>query len=197
MSAELVTAPTPAQRAEMIGDAALAVLAAEGSRGLTHRAIDRWLCWPEGTTSRYHRTRESLMNAAVQRLVEVEVVHVEGWQRNTEASRGTSHEDVARILRKTYQEWTEDGYRQIARYELSLEGRRRPTVHEAIVAGRARLNDSVERLLRGAGCSNSSVHGTALVSLLDGLCHDELLHPEIAVERDDVEGVFLMWLQSC
>jgi DNA-binding transcriptional regulator YbjK len=193
----MTTMPTPAERAVMIGDAAMEVLAANGGRGLTHRAVDRRLCWPEGTTSRYHRTRDSLMNAAVQRLVEVEVGQVERWQQATVSSRQTTRADVARILRRTYQEWVDLGIRQIARYELLLEGRRRPAVHDAVIAGRKRLNDIVERLLTATGCQQASTHGTAVVSMLDGMCHDRLLHPEIAVDPDDVELVFLRWLASC
>lgn len=180
----------------MIGDAAMEVLAADGGRGLTHRAVDRRLNWPEGTTSRYHRTRDSLMHAAVQRLLEVEVSHVERWQQATVCSR-TTHADVAQVLRKTYQEWVDLGIRQIARYELSLEGRRRPDVHDAVVAGRRRLNGIVERLLGAAGCQQPRTHGTAVVSMLDGMCHDRLLHPEIAVDADDVEIVFRRWLATC
>jgi DNA-binding transcriptional regulator YbjK len=182
----------------MIGDAAMEVLACGGARGLTHRAIDRRLNWPEGTTSRYHRTRDSLMNAAVQRLVQVEVVHVERWQRATVANnRHPTHADVTRILLNTYQDWTDVGVRQIARYELSLEGRRRPSVHDAIVAGRKKLNEIVERLLRASGCQQARIHATTVVSMLDGMCHDRLLHPEIAVDAGDVEAIFGSWLAAC
>jgi DNA-binding transcriptional regulator YbjK len=193
----MTIALTPAQRAAMIGDAAITILAANGSRGLTHRAVDRLLGWPEGTTSRYHRTRDSLMNAVVKRLVEVEVAHVEHWQQDTVSAGRPTHADVAGVLDKTYQEWIGGGVRQIARYELSLEGRRRPVVHDAIISGRHRINASVGRLLQAAGCQAPRIHATAVVSLLDGMCHDHLLHPEIAVDPGDVNGVFLRWLMAC
>jgi DNA-binding transcriptional regulator YbjK len=188
---------TPEERSVMIGDAATELLAANGGRGLTHRAVDRLLTWPEGTTSRYHRTRDSLMSAAVQRLVEVEVSHVERWQQATASSHQTTRADVALILRSTYQEWVDLGIRQIARYELSLEGRRRPAVHDGIIAGRKRLNEIVERMLTAVGCQQAGTHGTAVVSMLDGMCHDRLLHPAIAIDPDRVEVVFRRWLGSC
>jgi DNA-binding transcriptional regulator YbjK len=193
----MTTALTPARRAIMIGDAATEVLATHGGKGLTHRAVDRLLQWPEGTTSRYHRTRDSLMNAVVQRLIDEEVAHVEHWQRDKAASRSVTRADVAQVLRRTYQDWIDSGTRQIARYEMSLEGRRRPLVHDAIIAGRRRINDSVEALLTAAGCDQPDAHGTAVVSLLDGMCHDRLLHPEIAVDPTGVEDVFLRWLLAC
>jgi DNA-binding transcriptional regulator YbjK len=181
----------------MIGDAALEVLAANGSRGLTHRSVDRWLGWPEGTTSRYHRTRDSLMNAAVRRLVEVEVVHLEQWERDQTHQPTTTTSDVAAILAKTYQEWIHGDVRQIARYEMSLEARRQARVHQAIISGRKSLNKSIERLLMACGCDAPKVHATSVVSLLDGMVHDQLLHPEIATPPAEVEDIFRRWLQSC
>ncbi len=48
--------------------AALAILGQHGSRNLTHRAIDKYLAIPEGTTSAYFRRREDLVGAAVREL---------------------------------------------------------------------------------------------------------------------------------
>lgn len=192
-----MTALRPADRAVMIGDAAMAVLAADGNKGLTHRSVDRWLGWPEGTTSRYHRTRDSLMNAVVRRLVEVEVAHIEQWECDQTRQPKTTINDVAAILHKTYLEWVQGNVRHIARYELSLEARRRPVVHDAIVAGRQAVNDSIGRLMTAIGCINPDVHATSVVSLLDGMVHDQLLHPEIATPPSEVEDIFRRWLQSC
>jgi len=55
-----------------ITDAAIEVLAAQGVKGLTHRAVDTAADLPPGSTSYYLRTREALMEAAVQRLVETD-----------------------------------------------------------------------------------------------------------------------------
>src|ERR1700758_1525294 len=192
-----VTTLRPADRAVMIGDAAMEVLADNGSRGLTHRSVDRRLGWPEGTTSRYHRTRDSLMNAVVRRLVEVEVAHLEQWERDQSHQPTTTSDDVAAILAKTYQEWIQGNVRHIARYELSLEARRRAVVHEAIISGRKSLNKRVERLLTACGCVDQKIHATSVVSLLDGMVHDQLLHPEIATPPAEVEDIFRRWLKSC
>jgi DNA-binding transcriptional regulator YbjK len=181
----------------MIGDAAMAVLAASGGKGLTHRSVDRWLDWPEGTTSRYHRTRDSLMNAVVRRLVEVEGGHIEQWESDQTHQPKTTIDDVAAILNKTYQEWIHGEVRHIARYELLLEAQRRPIVRDAIVAGRKGMNDSIGRLLTAIGCVNPDVHATSMVSLLDGMVHDQLLHPEIATPPNEVEDIFRRWLRSC
>lgn len=53
-------------------DAALAIMGEGGTRALTHRGIDRRLKLPDGSTSNYFRTRESLLDAATERLLEVD-----------------------------------------------------------------------------------------------------------------------------
>jgi len=53
-------------------DAALAIIGEGGTRALTHRGVDRRLKLPDGSTSNYFRTREALLDGAVERLVEVD-----------------------------------------------------------------------------------------------------------------------------
>src|SRR5437763_15032437 len=59
-------------RRTLLADAAIGVLADEGMRGLTHRAVDRAANLPPGTTSAYFRTRSALLTALVRRLVELD-----------------------------------------------------------------------------------------------------------------------------
>src|SRR6188768_1321966 len=55
---------TPRRR-ELL-EAAVQVVADEGLRGLTHRAVDRRAGLPEGTCSAYFRTRQALQVAVTQ-----------------------------------------------------------------------------------------------------------------------------------
>ena len=57
------------RRAEIL-DGALAVLAAQGMRGLTHRAVDAAAALPAGSTSYYFRSRGALVAGCVRRLLE-------------------------------------------------------------------------------------------------------------------------------
>ncbi|MGA5424823.1 TetR/AcrR family transcriptional regulator [Streptomyces lavendulocolor] len=67
-------------RADLIADAALALLAERGMRGLTHRAVDEAAGLPQGSTSNYARTRQALLETAVRRLAdrEAQVLFVDG-----------------------------------------------------------------------------------------------------------------------
>ena len=55
-------------RRVLLADAGIAVLAREGSRGLTHRAIDAEAGVPVGTASNYFRSREALVAGIFERI---------------------------------------------------------------------------------------------------------------------------------
>ncbi len=63
---------TPSARTRQIGDAAIAVLADQGARGLTHRAVDQAAGLPPGTTSNYARTRAALLTLTLARIDELD-----------------------------------------------------------------------------------------------------------------------------
>ena len=60
------------RRTEIL-DGALRVLAEQGMRGLTHRAVDQAAGIPPGSTSYYFRTRSALVEGCVARLLELDL----------------------------------------------------------------------------------------------------------------------------
>ncbi|HEX5298168.1 MAG TPA: TetR/AcrR family transcriptional regulator [Streptosporangiaceae bacterium] len=69
---------TSSTRTRQIGDAAIAVLAEHGARGLTHRAVDRAAGLPAGTTSNYARTRAALLTLVLARIDELDTAEATG-----------------------------------------------------------------------------------------------------------------------
>ncbi|MBG0815557.1 TetR/AcrR family transcriptional regulator [Planomonospora sp. ID82291] len=61
------------QRAELVAETAITLLAERGMRGLTHRAVDEAAGLPPGSTSNLARTRSALLELALARLTELEV----------------------------------------------------------------------------------------------------------------------------
>ncbi|WP_369147622.1 TetR/AcrR family transcriptional regulator [Streptomyces sp. R44] len=59
------------ERRDRLGDAAIDVLSESGSRGLTHRAVDAAADVPLGTTKNYFPTRDALLRAAAERIIEL------------------------------------------------------------------------------------------------------------------------------
>ncbi|MFI1649966.1 TetR/AcrR family transcriptional regulator [Streptomyces avidinii] len=57
-------------RKDRLRDAAIAVLAEAGGRGLTHRAVDAAAAVPTGTAKNYFPTRDALLRGAAERCAE-------------------------------------------------------------------------------------------------------------------------------
>jgi len=60
------------ERRRELCDAAIRVLAEQGSRGLTHQQVDRAAGVPDGTTSYYYRTRAALLQGVGTRVADVD-----------------------------------------------------------------------------------------------------------------------------
>jgi DNA-binding transcriptional regulator YbjK len=62
--------PKNPDRRRALADAGLRVLAVNGARGLTHRAVDAEAAVPVGTASNYFRSRDALLGALGERIME-------------------------------------------------------------------------------------------------------------------------------
>jgi DNA-binding transcriptional regulator YbjK len=119
------------QRREALADAAIAIVAHEGTHGLSHRAVDEAAEVPRGTTSNYFRSRDALLEATVARVVQL---HFE-WigelraKRAHELDRAALQEILSTVLTEAVT-IHRDRYR--AMLELLLEGTRRPELHEVL-----------------------------------------------------------------
>ncbi len=118
-------------RRELLCDTAISVLADEGGRGLTHRAIDRRAGVPLGTTKNYFPTREALLQAAANRMTDLHVAAVRRLRDTTPTD--VTATDVAELypalLRRAV---ADDPTHVLAMVELYLEAVRRPGVREAL-----------------------------------------------------------------
>ncbi|MEV1171212.1 TetR family transcriptional regulator C-terminal domain-containing protein [Nonomuraea sp. NPDC049784] len=160
-------------RRQEIADVAIRLIAAEGMRGLTHRAVDRAADLPEGSTSYYFRTRQALVCATAERLAD----HTAAELAELESSL-TNLDDLVEAAAGLVGQWLTTGRdRQLARYELSLEATRRPELRQALLAGRARLRDMVTRLLDASGVPDADLWAGDLIAYVDGLVLDSLLRP--------------------
>ena len=160
-------------RRELLADAAIEVLAREGGRGLTHRAVDREAEVPEGTTKNYWPTRESVFVAVARRVSEQ---HVEAMNLVREqAPEGLAVEHVASwyaaMLRRT---GSTGRAHFLALFELHLEAVRRPEVRSALgemvlanAASARYLHDAVgiDLPTRGAGLLDAGMLGAAMSML--------------------------------
>ncbi|MEU8893154.1 TetR/AcrR family transcriptional regulator [Streptomyces sp. NPDC048442] len=168
-------APGPAApRSELIADAALKLLVERGMRGLTHRAVDETAGLPQGSTSNYARTRQALLETAVQRLAVLEARAL-GIDALTGAGPGPgpSVEDLLGMLAGVlHRHLTEHRDMLVARYELGLEATRRPELREFYdAAGRARFREPLVAMMTAAGSKEPERHALSLIAWVEGLMY--------------------------
>lgn len=126
----------PARRAALL-DAAIEVLAREGARGLTFRAVDTQARVPNGTASNYFANRDEMLTQAGAHIYERLEPDAATVARSLEGPRNRArvaelmHELVDRI--STYR----TGY--LALLELRLEATRRPELR-AVLTERIRAD---------------------------------------------------------
>jgi DNA-binding transcriptional regulator YbjK len=152
-----------ASRRTALADAAIVTLAREGSRGLTHRATDRTAGVPQGSTSYYFRTRNSLLRAVVARLAEVDAAELPSLPAtSTQAFADAFAALLERLL-------TDGRDRLLARYELTLEASRRPELREALTAGSATIGALVAERFAALGVPRARERAEVFLALADGL----------------------------
>ena len=170
-------------RRTRLADAAITTLAREGSRGLTHRAVDRTAGVPEGSTSYYFRTRLDLLRAIVRRMSDLDtasvpaLAHADG-EEFEEAFTAAVHGLV-----------TDGRERQLARYELTLEATRRPELRQALLANAVPIHDRLAGQLAALGVPHPGDRAHDLLALLEGLLFSRLTAADDAPSPQSLETV--------
>lgn len=176
-------------RRESLADAAIEVLAESGSRGLTHRAVDRVAGVPEGTTKNYFPSRDSLLEAVAWRMSTQHRMAVDRLRELTPEQ--VSSGEITALYRAMLLRAVGIGRSQfLALFELYLEGVRRPGLRGA-VGEMVRANaDAAMGLQRAAGRAPSAREAGLLDAFFLGLAVTMLALPQEtldAVGLDDFD----------
>jgi DNA-binding transcriptional regulator YbjK len=162
LSTLAVVSITLSARARLVGDAAITVLAEQGARGLTHRAVDRAAGLPPGTTSNHARTRAALLTLALTRIAELDAA--DGARAWPDAGLA---DGLARMLH-----WmiTDAGARRrvLARFELAFEATRRPELRAVYDDMGRGFRDQAAALLAAAGSAAPQSDAWTLVAWMEG-----------------------------
>src|SRR6478735_952842 len=130
-------APLSPRRRQLL-DAALHVVADEGLRGLTHRAVDRRAGLPEGSCSAYFRTRRALQTALTEYVVGALAADVTALAEELRGCSGDSDRAVE-LTTGLFVRWLDERELLRAKLELSLEGPRDPELAPLLAASRTQL----------------------------------------------------------
>lgn len=162
-------------RRRLIADAGLRVLARDGTRGLTHRAVDLETGVPTGTTSNYFRSRDALIEGLVERIGEKLAPSEEDLQRRASDTPGRAL--FADYIRDIVRRLTENRDVTIALFELRLESGRRPEVAAVLGAWLRAGFDADVAFNADAGLPGGRREIALFHYAIDGLLLDRLTTP--------------------
>ncbi|AEW98418.1 TetR/AcrR family transcriptional regulator [Streptantibioticus cattleyicolor] len=175
-------------RRTLLADAALDVLADEGIRGLTHRAVDRRAAMPPGTTSAYFRTRAALLTGLVLRLVHLDQTELRTMAEHLAPLR-TAEELVDGMALLARRRLTGEGRRRsLARYACAVESVRAPELREILVPRENTGREAVRQFLVAHGVTDVENRTHTLLTCVDGLVFDRLVSGG-EVPREALEGL--------
>ncbi|MBO2458069.1 TetR/AcrR family transcriptional regulator [Actinomadura violacea] len=216
------TPPTPptlgTPRRRLLADAAISTLARSGMRGLTHRAVDETAGLPPGTCSAYFRTRQALLQAAVERLAETDLADIDAGAGAPTAPGSTAPDGaatapdgaatapdgpaaldgIADLVAGLVEHLATTGReRTLARYELVLEATRRPELGAVLAKAADRHRALIEGILAAWGIPLPAAQAPLLLACLDGLLHEHVVGlPGAPFSRTEVRAAALRLLQT-
>jgi DNA-binding transcriptional regulator YbjK len=161
-------------RRRQLLDAAVHVIADEGLKGLTHRAVDRRAGLPEGSCSAYLRTRRALQAALAEDVAERLLADVD---RLADELGASAHPDGVHAALELFQRWLDQRELLVARLELTLAASRDQELARVLAAHRSRLIELVERIMTATGKEHGNARAEALVASYDGILLAALLQP--------------------
>ena len=170
----------PARRAALL-DAAIEVLAREGARGLTFRAVDAEAQVPVGTASNYFSSRDELLTQVGHRYYE----RLEPDAAVLEAMlAGPRDRDrVTELMRDIVERVTTFRSGYLALLELRLESTRRPELRELLSKRiRADIDFNIRNHME-AGLPGDATTVVALYLALNWLILERLTLPDVFGEE--------------
>ena len=163
-------------RRRQILDAAVTVLATQGWRGLTHRAIDRAAGLPEGSSSAYYRSRNALQAAMAHYVVRQLADDVEALATEL-AERPGDHDHAVAATSATFRHWLDESDLLTARLELTLAAARDDDLAAQLRDSRQGLTTIVDDILVRGGHANTGAVSATIVAAVDGVLIAALLRP--------------------
>lgn len=167
-------------RRRQILAAATTVLAQQGNRGLTHRAVDREAGLSEGSSSAYFRTRDALLRALGDVVADRLSADVAALGSRLASCPGDHERAVAEVSR-LFSRWLGEPDLLAARLELTVAATRDPALAERFTQWRDDLVGMVRGVMEAAE-ADAGTHGGAsaetLVAALDGVLLASLMLPQ-------------------
>jgi DNA-binding transcriptional regulator YbjK len=159
-------------RRDQVLDAAIRVLGEEGTRALTHRAVDTAGELPAGTTSNHFRTRDALISGVLGHLLELETTSFAALVGET---MPTSADELAERIGATLRQLAGPGRTMtLARHAIFLEAAHSEVLRRELLGWSEKLWTWGGEWLAAIGSQEPVLHTRQLLAYADGLLLDRL-----------------------
>lgn len=174
------------ERRAALVDAAIEVLAREGARGLTFRAVDTEAAVPVGTASNYFASRDDLLTQAGARVYER--LRPDEATLARQRTAGRDRETYAKLMRELVGRVASFRTGYLALLELRLEATRRPELRKVLTE---RVRADVEGNVayhEASGLPGDAMAVKLLILALNWLIVEQLTLPDVftAAEREEL-----------
>ncbi len=172
-------------------DAGLRVLAREGGRGLTHRAVDNEAGLPQGTCVNYFRSRDQLFQALGERIFERLTPSPEELEESS--AKPPSRARFVELMHELMERVRAQPELQLALLELRLESTRRPALEQALTKTLRRAFDLDVAFHEKAGLPGGRTEVILLHLAMGGLILNTFTLPGVleVAERDELIGTIV------
>ena len=193
--------PRNPQRRSLLTDAAISLLSSKGVHGLTHRAVEDVAGLPRGTASNYFPSRDSLIDATAERIIELHLADADAASRaefgpavdgaaSGPADVADTHDRLIELLAAAlWQSATVERERYLAVFELQFEAGRRPSLAIKL----SRLADiALERtsaLHAEIGLTIPAESAGRLIRLYNGLLFTLVAEPPDRLRSEEVRAL--------
>jgi DNA-binding transcriptional regulator YbjK len=178
-------------RKTVIADAAIALLAAAGAKGLTHRAVDAQAGLPAGSTSFYCRTRHELLTLALLRHAALDMADLQS-DAQRQAQPGWGLNAFVDLLTYRVTDWLSPAKRArlVARFELFMIASHEPELAAIVSQQRQHFLHATEAALRQAGVPQAKTLAPMLLVLVDALLLDHVRAGAPILSTDQHKALF-------
>lgn len=186
-----------ADKRQAVLEATLRVLARQGPRGITHRAVAKEAGTSLRATTYYFDSREHLLTEALRHYAETAVARFDGLAFELPSSPGDALDGAALLLAQTVlSDLVDDRAGLVAEYELVLEIGRNPTLEPAYRAWQAKLEEMLQGYARLFDSKDPVGDSRLVLAALRGLELEALARPSRVPELEDLQRVFRRLLSA-
>jgi AcrR family transcriptional regulator len=169
-----------AGRRDELLDAAISLLGQHGVRGLTHRAVDAEAGVPAGSASNHFRTKDTLLDAVVERFAARERAN---WEDIAAQLCPTTPAELTEALAKLAHDAT-GAHRTLtlARYVILVEAAQRPRLRAQLTVTGGRVRAWFVHWMRVAGAADPERDTPIVQNHYTGLVLHQLAYPDPAFD---------------